>query len=418
MHFSFSHYSKILILLAIMVTLPQRVVMSQPNQPKQRDVTKTPLAWSSEGNLVAVPISNSVEVRDASNGVLRFTLNGHTGYVSSVSWSLDNATIATASHDQTVRLWRASDGSLLRTLSGHNDYVTFVGWTPDSKYVVSSGVDVRPTFLIWNVETGNPIGHHNPGTVLDGSFSPDGQKWANVNGPFLRVSDSTTFEQIARYRESLCCSNTMWSVRWSPDSTKLVTGSSNGLVTIWDAKTATVEQQFMINAYANHDALKVSDPVLAWVRDVRFSDDGTTVSAIAGDGTLKEWNVQTGQVVQATKLAPLATAAWSPFGARLAVLDASFLPAVDGTPSQKKTAETGFQVIVPNPTLARLNALAAVCVKHGDASQPAVRALTAKAVTQASLAAFAAQVKALPPGAIPAACQADLSAVAEALQNQ
>ncbi len=210
----------------------------------------------------------------------------------------------------------------------------------------------------------------------------------------------------------------MYSLKWSPDSTKLVTGSTNGLVTIWDAKTATVEQQFMINEYANRDALKVADPALSWVRDVRFSDDGTTVSAIAGDGTLKEWNIQTGQVVQATKLAPLATAAWSPFGARLAVLDTSFLPALDGTPSQKKTAETGFQVIVPNPTLARLNALAGVCVKHGDASQPDVRALTAQVVTQASLAAFAAQVKALPPGAIPAACQADLSAVAEALQKQ
>jgi len=209
----------------------------------------------------------------------------------------------------------------------------------------------------------------------------------------------------------------MESMHWSPDGSLIAAGSGNGLVTVWNTADATVKTQFMINEYASHDALKV-DAALAWVRDVRFNDDGTTVSAIAGDGTLKEWNVKTGTVVQQTKLSPLATASWSPFGARLAVLDTSFFKAlVDGTPSQKKTADTGFQVIVPNPTLDRLNALAAVCVKHGDASKPAVSALTAKAVAQNSLSAFDTQVKALPAAAIPAACQADLLAMSAALQN-
>lgn len=410
----FSRVIGVLIILIVCSAAPRTAVMSQS---KPRNVNLTPPKWSADASKLAIPLDNMVEIRDALTKQLVSSLHGHTDFITSVAWSPDGNTIATSSIDQTVKLWRASDGQLIRTLSGHNDYVTFVAWTPDGKYVVSSGFDVKPNFFIWNAATGEVIARYMAGTVRDGSFSPDGRKFVYVIGSSLQLRDSTTYAVIASYRGASSSFNIMDSVVWSPDGTQLVTGSGDGLVTVWDASNAAIEKQFRLTDYTNSYGKPGFDVALAVVRDVRFGENGTTVVGVAGDGTLKEWNVQTGAVVQQTKLAPLATASFSPYGARLAVLDASFLPALDGTPSQMHSADIGFQVIVPNPTLERLNALAAVCVKHGNASNPAVQALTAKAVTQATLSTFERQVKTLPNDAIPIACQADLLTVAEALQK-
>jgi WD40 repeat protein len=46
------------------------------------------------------------------------TLKGHTGPVTSVSFSPDGNRIASGSRDNTIRLWDASTGEELHTLKG------------------------------------------------------------------------------------------------------------------------------------------------------------------------------------------------------------------------------------------------------------------------------------------------------------
>ncbi|MEH2025364.1 nSTAND1 domain-containing NTPase, partial [Nostoc sp.] len=101
-------------------------------------------------------------------------LEGHSNYVYSVAFSPDGKTIASASGDNTVKLWNAATGKEITTLNGHSNYVYSVAFSPDGKTIASASGD--NTVKLWNAATGKEIttlnGHSN--YVYSVAFSPDG----------------------------------------------------------------------------------------------------------------------------------------------------------------------------------------------------------------------------------------------------
>ena len=69
--------------------------------------------------------------------------------VTSVSFSPDGKLLASASADNTVKLWQL-DGTLLRTLRGHSDAVTSVSFSPDGKLLASTSRD--STVKLWALD--------------------------------------------------------------------------------------------------------------------------------------------------------------------------------------------------------------------------------------------------------------------------
>ena len=51
------------------------------------------------------------------------TLKGHSREVHSVSFSLDGKTLVTGSWDKTIKLWNMETFAEIKTLSGHSDWV-------------------------------------------------------------------------------------------------------------------------------------------------------------------------------------------------------------------------------------------------------------------------------------------------------
>ena len=80
------------------------------------------------------------------------TLKGHTGTVSSVSFSPDGKRLASGSSDQTVKVWDAATGQETLTLKGHTSVVASVAFSPDGKRIVSGSGD--QTLKVWDASSG------------------------------------------------------------------------------------------------------------------------------------------------------------------------------------------------------------------------------------------------------------------------
>ncbi|KAF8965982.1 hypothetical protein BDZ97DRAFT_743750 [Flammula alnicola] len=74
------------------------------------------------------------------------------------------------------------------------------------------------------------------------------------------------------------------SVAFSPDGTRIVSGSDDTTIRVWDARTGDI----IAGPFKGHTS---------WVRSVAFSSDGTRVVSGSGDATIRVWDAHTGDTI-------------------------------------------------------------------------------------------------------------------------
>ncbi len=270
--------------------------------------------WSSDGRSLASSGQDwRISIWELSSGQLSRTLEaGHefdaTSAIRSIQWSPDDTRIATAGHDNTVRIWDSNTGKLAATLLGHDRRVVSVNWHPDGNRLASG--DVGGITKIWDIALDKELATF-PGneSIRALQWSPDGTRLASLAadhaGRFvtIRSTDGMQVEQTLRGH-----TERIRSICWSPDGTQLATASNDGTLRLWDVATGN-----MIGQPMQHSGYVTS---VDWSPDL----DKPRICTATNAGAVHIWDPADAKLALTLKTPTLTVsqAIWSPDGKTIA----------------------------------------------------------------------------------------------------
>ncbi len=297
-------------------------------------------AFSPDGKLVAAGgLDKMAWVWDTDDKKLKYQLSGHKDWIMAVAFNIDSRHLATASADKTARIWDLdstdtdSSATVTNSIELHHDArVLMAVFSPDGERLLTATAD--GTARIWNATNGVKVSDllQHKARVLKAVFSAnDGGKtllttsadntvhlWDATNGNPLgeplqlgrsdRLLDAV-FEApgdsnvVTTSAAGSAVWNVdfkppglllphpakVWSVRFSPDGSNVVTACADGIARVWNLASAD-RQPLPSFGLTNEDLSKA-------FRYAEFSPNGKLIVTASEDGFAALWNATNGSFI-------------------------------------------------------------------------------------------------------------------------
>jgi COMPASS component SWD3 len=245
------------------------------------------VALSEDGDLLVRVLSKtrsgtSSTIELWQEGELIKELAGHSDTVSAIAFSPDGRTLATGSHDKSIKLWDTGSGNLICTFShqlfsgSHRSPVVSLTFSNDSRWLYSSGNDM--TVKVWDWQkrklqnlitktnsVNNLILSSDRSHLVSLGYSRDIQVWDGLTGKLQQtlVGHSAPINAIAI----------------SPNNQILVSAGNDCSLRFWHLDTG---ENFTTLTQSTHSR---------YIEHLAFSTDGQSLITWGADNTIKLWGV-------------------------------------------------------------------------------------------------------------------------------
>lgn len=236
-----------------------------------------------------------VKAWDIDTGSYLQSLEGHLSEINAITFSSNNK-LATASVDRTIKIWDIRTGKCLKTLQGRADFIHSVVCSKNAQIIVSSS---QHTIKFWDLQTHKTIStffedkHWFSSLIISSDEKMIACATIGNDNNIIKIwpisslskNQVTAMTNQKIYPKILQGHNdSIWSIAFSSDSTKIVSGSSDRTIKIWNSQTGEC-----IATFEGH-----TRPILS----VAFSPDGKKIASCGGHSIIKIWDLATGKCQQ------------------------------------------------------------------------------------------------------------------------
>jgi WD40 repeat protein len=233
------------------------------------------------------------------------TFSGHDRVVLAMAMTTDSRRVISAGDDRTARVWDAETGRKLLTYRKHKYAINALAIRPDGKAVATGGDGNDSAIRIWNPESGAELGqlrgHTAPISSL--AFHHDGLRLASASQDgTVRLWNTRSGEELHQFIRR---GDWMHTVAFTPNGVRLAAAGEAGEIYLWET-----ESRRQLPALRGHTLRVVA---------LAFHPDSDQLLSASLDGTVRHWESMTGKEIRIFDGLRGRGLAWSPDGRHFAM---------------------------------------------------------------------------------------------------